>query len=156
MTTASDMGRLWKELTQQTAQPSKAMLGISPLADQAFLDTAGGNVPDNKIYAAVPATLVQTAPEAKEARDLVPNEKMGIFGLEGVASGAVMAEAFRRVGPDLTRAKLIALLADKFEPYRLPFMDAAKSAPNHLLVQSVGVSTIKDGDFVPAIKEFVI
>jgi branched-chain amino acid transport system substrate-binding protein len=156
MTTASDMGRLWKELTQQNAQPSKAMLGISPLADQAFLDTAGGNVPDNKIYAAVPATVVQTAPGAKEARDLSPNEKMGIFGLEGVASGAVIAEALRRVGPDPTRAKLIALLTDKFEPYRLPFMDTAKSAPNHLLVQSVGVSTIKNGDFVPAINEFVM
>jgi hypothetical protein len=35
-------------------------------------------------------------------------------------------------------------------------MDTAKSAPNHLLVQSVGVSTIKGGAFVPATNEFVL
>jgi branched-chain amino acid transport system substrate-binding protein len=156
LTTASDMGRLWQELTQQSAQPKKAMLGISPLADQAFLDTAGGNVPDDKIFAALPATVVQTAPEAKEARDLMPNEKMGIFGLEGAASASVIAEALRRLGDNVTRRKLIELLSDKFEPYRLPYMDTAKSAPNHLLVQSVGVSTIKGGAFVPATNEFVL
>lgn len=156
LTTASDMGRLWKELSLQKALPHKAMLGISPLADQAFLDAAGNTVPDNMIYAAVPGTVVQTAPEAQEARDLMPKEKMGIFGLEGVASAAVIAEALRRVGPEPTRAKLIDLLANKFEPYRLPFMDAAKSAPNHLMIQSVGVSTVKNGQFVPATKEFVL
>jgi branched-chain amino acid transport system substrate-binding protein len=154
MTTASDMGRMWKEVTQQGAIP-RAMLGISPLADQAFLDTAGP-VPDNKIFAAVPATVVQTAPEAKEARDLVPGEKMGIFGLEGVTSAAVMVEAFRRAGPDMTRAKLIDLLNSKFEPYKQPFFDTAKSAPNHLMIPSVGVSTVTGGEFAPATGEFVI
>lgn len=156
LTTAPDMGRFWKELTQQGAQPTKAMLGISPLADQAFLDTCGGNVPDNKIFAAVPATVVQTAPEAEDARSLMPNEKMGVFGLEGVASGSVIAEALRRAGPDLTRASLMALLSDKFGPYKLPYMDAVKSAPNHLLVRSVGVSTVKSGVIVPATSEFVL
>jgi hypothetical protein len=148
------MGRMWKEVTQQGAIP-RAMLGISPLADQAFLDTAGP-VPDNKIFAAVPATVVQTAPEAKEARDLVPGEKMGIFGLEGVTSAAVMVEAFRRAGPDMTRAKLIDLLNSKFEPYKQPFFDTAKSAPNHLMIPSVGVSTVTGGEFAQATGEFVI
>ncbi|MCC6778968.1 MAG: ABC transporter substrate-binding protein [Hyphomicrobiales bacterium] len=156
LTTASDMGRLWQELSQQNAQPKKAMLGISPLADQAFLDTAGGNVPDNKIYAALPATVVQTAPEAQSARDLIPNERMGIFGLEGAASASVIAEALRRLGEAPTRAKLVELLHDRFEPYKLPYMDTVKSAPNHLMVQSVGVSTVKGGVFVPATSEFVL
>lgn len=156
LTTAPDMGRFWKELTQQTAQPSKAMLGISPLADQAFLDTCGGNVPDDKVFAAVPATVVQTAPDAEDARSLMPNEKMGVFGLEGAASGAVIAEALRRAGPDLTRASLMTLLAEQFGPYKLPYMDTAKSAPNHLLVQSVGVSTVRGGNIVPATNEFVL
>lgn len=154
MTTASDMGRMWKEITQQGAIP-KAMLGISPLADQAFLDTAG-SVPDGKIFAAVPATVVQTAPEAKEVRDLVPGEKMGIFGLEGATSAAVIVEALRRAGPDVTRVKLIDLLNDKFEPYKLPFFDTAKSAPNHLMIPSVGVSTVTAGEFAPATSDFVI
>jgi ABC-type branched-subunit amino acid transport system substrate-binding protein len=116
MTTASDMGRMWKEVTQQGAIP-RAMLGISPLADQAFLDTAG---------------------------------------LEGVTSAAVMVEAFRRAGPDMTRAKLIDLLNSKFEPYKQPFFDTAKSAPNHLMIPSVGVSTVTGGEFAPATGEFVI
>jgi ABC-type branched-subunit amino acid transport system substrate-binding protein len=156
LTTASDMGRLWKELTNQKARPRKAMLGISPLADQAFLDTSGGDIPNDMIYAAVPGTVVQTAAQASEARDLMPNEKMGLFGLEGVASGAMIAEAFRRLGPDLTRTKLVDLLANNFGPYQLPFTDIAKSAPNHLLIPSVGVATVKDGAFVPATKEFVL
>lgn len=154
LTTAPDMGRMWKEIVQQGAIP-KALLGISPLADQAFIDTAGA-VPDGKIFAAIPATVVQTAPEAKEARDLVPNEKMGLFGLEGATSAAVIAEALRRVGPDVTRAKLIDLLNDKFEPYKLPFFDTAKSAPNHLMIPSVGVSTVTGGEFAPATSEFVM
>lgn len=156
ITTASDMGRMWKEITQQKAQPRKAMLGISPLADQAFLDTSGGEIPNNMIYAAVPGTVVQTAPEANEVRDLMPNEKLGLFGLEGAASGAMMVEAFRQLGADLTRSKLIDLLTLKFGPFRLPYTDTAKSAPNHLLIQSVGVATIKDNSFVPATKEFVL
>jgi ABC-type branched-subunit amino acid transport system substrate-binding protein len=155
ITTAPDMGRMWKELTQQSARPQKAMLGISPLADQAFLDTAS-NVPDDMIYAAVPGTVVQTAPEAKEARDLMPNEKMGLFGLDGVASGAVMAEAFRQIGPELTREKLIRLLATNFGPFKLPYTDAVKSAQNHLLIPSVSVATVKNGSFVPATSEFVL
>ena len=155
MTTASDMGRMWKEIAQQSTPPKKGIIGISPLADQAFLDTAGGPVPDDMIYAAVPATVVPTAPEAKAARDLMPGETMGIFGLEGVASAAVIVEALRRLGPDVSRSKLIALLSDKFEPFKTPFMDAAKSSPNHLLVESVGVATVKGGAFVAATKEFV-
>jgi branched-chain amino acid transport system substrate-binding protein len=156
LTTASDMGRMWKEIAQQKAQPHKAMLGISPLADQAFLDTSGGDIPDDMIYAAVPATVVQTAPEANEVRDLMPNEKLGLFGLEGATSGAMMAEVFRQLGADLTRAKLIELLTSKFGPFRLPYTDTAKSAPNHLLIPSVGVATIRNNAFVPATKEFVL
>jgi branched-chain amino acid transport system substrate-binding protein len=156
ITTASDMGRMWKEITQQKAQPRKAMLGVSPLADQAFLDTSGGEIPDNVIYAAVPGTVVQTAPEANEVRDLMPNEKLGLFGLEGAASAAMMAEAFRQLGADLTRAKLIDLLSSKFGPFRLPYTDTSKSAPNHLLIPSVGVATIRNNAFVSATKEFVL
>jgi branched-chain amino acid transport system substrate-binding protein len=155
MTTASDMGRMWREITQQNAAPKRGVIGISPLADQAFLDTAGGAVPDDMIFAAVPATVVPTVPEAKTARDLIPGETMGLFGLQGVASAALTAEALRRLGPDVTRAKLIALLTDKFEPFKTPFMDTAKSSPNHLLVESVGVATVKKGAFVAATNEFV-
>jgi hypothetical protein len=104
----------------------------------------------------VPGTVVQTAPEANEVRDLMPNEKLGLFGLEGAASGAMMVEAFKQLGDDLTRSKLIDLLTSKFGPFRLPYTDTAKSAPNHLLIQSVGVATIKDNSFVPATKEFVL
>jgi len=155
MTTASDMGRMWKEIAQQGAAPPKGIIGISPLADQAFLDTAGGPVPDDMIYAAVPATVVPTSPEAKDARDLSPGETMGLFGLEGAASGAVIVEALRRLGADVTRAKLTALLHDKFEPFKTSFMDTVKSSPDHLMVQSVGVATVKSGAFVAATTEFV-
>lgn len=155
MTTASDMGRMWKEIAQQGAAPGKGIIGISPLADQAFLDTAGGPVPDNMIYAAVPATVVPTAKEAEDARNLSPGETMGLFGLEGAASAAVIVEALRRLGPDVTRAKLTALLHDKFEPFKVPFTDTVKSSPDHLMIQSVGVATVKNGSFVAATSEFV-
>ena len=117
MTTGPDMGRLFKEMIQQNTFPTKATLGISPLGDQAFLDNAGPGVPDNSIFAAIPGTVTQTADAAKEVRDLWPEQKLGIFGLEGAASGAMMVEAFRRVGPNLTRAALLDLLATKFGPY---------------------------------------
>ena len=155
ITTASDMGRMWKEIAQQNILPKKGVIGISPLADQAFLDTSGGRVPNDMIFASVPATVVPTAPEAKVARDLVPGETMGLFGFEGVASAAVIVEALKQVGPSPTRAKLMTLLDKNFKPFKLPFMDTAKSAPNHLMIDSVGVSTVKDGKFVAATREFV-
>lgn len=155
MTTGPDMGRLFKEMIQQKTFPSKATLGISPLGDQAFLDSAGPGVPDNAVFAAIPGTVVVTAPEAKEVRDLWPEGKLGIFGLEGAASGGMMVEVFRRVGPNLTRAALLDLLATKFGPYKLPFTGTAKSSPDHLLIRSIGIATVKNGEFVPATSEFV-
>ncbi|MDE2167593.1 MAG: ABC transporter substrate-binding protein [Alphaproteobacteria bacterium] len=155
ITTAPDMGRLWKEMTQQRFRPAKATLGISPLGDQAFLDTAG-HVPDNATFAAIPGTVVPSSDEAKEARDLWPEQKMGVFGLAGAVSGGMMAEAFRRLGPDLTRAKLIDLLANHFGPYKLPYSGTAKSEPDHLLIHSVSIATVRNGVFVPATHEFVI
>jgi ABC-type branched-subunit amino acid transport system substrate-binding protein len=155
MTTGPDMGRLFKEMIQQNTFPAKATLGISPLGDQAFLDSAGPGVPDNSIFASIPGTVVQTASEAKEIRDLWPEQKLGIFGLEGAASGGMMVEAFRRLGPKPTRAALLDLLATKFGPYKLPFTANAKSAPDHLLIKSIGIATVKSGQFVPATSEFV-
>jgi ABC-type branched-subunit amino acid transport system substrate-binding protein len=155
MTTGPDMGRLFKEMIQQNTFPAKATLGISPLGDQAFLDSAGPGIPDNAVFAAIPGTVVQTAPEAKEVRDLWPEQKLGIFGLEGAASGGMMVEAFRRVGRNLTRAALLDLLATKFGPYKLPFTAIAKSSPDHLLIHSIGIATVKNGQFEPATSEFV-
>lgn len=155
MTTGPDMGRFYKEVIQQNAFPAKATLGISPLGDQAFIDSAGPGIPDNKIFAAIPGTVVQTAPEAKEVRDLWPEQTLGIFGLEGAASGGMMVEAFRRVGPSLTRPALFDLLASKFGPYKLPFTATAKSAPDNLLIRSIGIATVKGGVFAAATEEFI-
>ena len=155
MTIGPDMGRLYKEMIQQKTFPAKATLGISPLGDETFLDNAGPGVPDNTVFAAISATAVQTAPAVKEVRDLWPEQKLGIFGVEGVASGAMMVEAFRRVGPKLTRAALLDLLATGFGPYKLPFTGTAKSAPDHLLIHSIGIATVKDGAFAAATEEFV-
>ena len=147
------MGRLWKELTQQNARPAKAMMGINPLADQAFLDTAG-DVPNGAIYAAVPGTVVQTAPEAEQVAKLSPGETLGLFGLEGATSAAILVEALRATGRDLSRESLMHLLSTDFGPIKLPFAGTAKSAPNNLLIQESGIATVKDGKFAPAMSGF--
>jgi ABC-type branched-subunit amino acid transport system substrate-binding protein len=154
LTIAPDMGRFWKEISLQKAFPGKAMLGINPLADNGFIDTAGP-VPDDMVFAAVPGTRVQTAPEADGVRNLRPGEKLGLFGVQGAASAAVMAEAFRQAGRDIVREKFLQLLTSCFGPFSTPFTDIARSAPNHLLIPTIGVATIRNGQYVAATNKYI-
>lgn len=154
MTSAPDQGRLFQEMSNQGYAPGTAVLGASTLVDQAFLDAAG-EVPDGTIYGAVAGTLVQTAPEADECRELWPEEPMGPYGLNGCASAEVMAEALRQLGDDVTREGLTQLLDSAFGPFELPYTGVIESADNHLLNKGIGIATITGGEFVAATDEVI-
>lgn len=155
MSSAPDQGRLFSEMRNQEFLPGIAVVGASTVVDQAFIDAAG-EVPDDTVFGAVAGTLVQSAPEAQECQELWPEEVMGPYGLNGCASAEVLVEALRQVGPDLTREALVALLADSFGPFQLPYTGVIESASNHLLNRGVGIATIRDQKFVSATDEVVM
>jgi ABC-type branched-subunit amino acid transport system substrate-binding protein len=154
LTTAPDQGRLWTEMKRQDLAPKKALLGTMTLADQAFLDAAGP-VPENFVFASVPGTTIQTAPAAQVCQALWPEEKMGIFGLDGCAAGELIVETLKKVGPNPTRAGVNKLLSSGFGPFQLPYSGVYKSSPDHMLTHGIGIATVKQGTFVPATSEIV-
>ena len=153
LTTAPDQGRLWTEMKRQDLAVKK-IFGTATLADQAFLDAAGP-VPDGLVYASVPATLIQTAPEAKVCQDLWPEEKLGVYGIEGCAAGELIVEALKKVGPKPTRADLNRLLSHNFGPFKLPYTGTFKSAPDNMMARGVGIATVTGGQFVPATSDII-
>lgn len=152
LTTAPDQGRLYAEMKRQGFAVKKAILGTFTLADQAFLDAAGA-VPDGLIYASVPATLIQTAPEAKACQDLWPEEKLGVFGIQGCAAGELIVETLKRLGPQPTRVALNKMLSTGFAPFKLPYSGTFKSSPDHMLAHGMGIATVTGGKFVSATNE---
>jgi branched-chain amino acid transport system substrate-binding protein len=154
LTTAPDQGRLWTEMKRQDLTVKKAILGTATLADQAFLDAAG-SVPDNLVYASVPATMIQTAPEAKVCQDLWPEETLGVYGIEGCAAGELIVEALKKAGPNLTRAGLNKLLSGGFGPFKLPYTGNFKSSPDNMMSHALGIATVQKGKFVPASDETI-
>jgi len=152
LTTAPDEGRLYAEMKRQGVAVKKAILGTATLADQAFLDAAGP-VPDGLVFASVPGTLIQTAPEAKVCQDLWPEETMGVYGIEGCAAGELIVESLRKLGPRPTRVALNAMLSKNFGPFKLPYTGVFKSSPDHLLTHGMGIATVTGGKFVSATNE---
>jgi ABC-type branched-subunit amino acid transport system substrate-binding protein len=153
LTTAPDQGRLWTEMKRQDLTVKK-IFGTATLADQAFLDAAGP-VPDGLVFASIPATLIQTAPEAKVCQDLWPEEKLGVYGIEGCAAGELIVEALKKVGPKPTRADLNRLLSHNFGPFKLPYTGTFKSAPDNMMARGVGIATVTGGQFVPATTDII-
>lgn len=149
LTTAPDQGRLYAEMKRQNFAVKKAILGTATLADQAFLDAAG-SVPDGLVFASVPATLIQTAPEAKVCQDLWPEETMGVYGIEGCAAGELIVEALRKLGPSPTRTALNSMLSTSFGPFKLPYTGVFKSSPDHLLAHGMGIATVQGGKLISA------
>ncbi|NML45715.1 ABC transporter substrate-binding protein [Ramlibacter sp. G-1-2-2] len=154
LTTAPDQGRLYAEMKRQGFAVKKSILGTATLADQAFLDAAG-SVPDGLVYASVPATLIQTAPEAKVCQDLWPDEKIGVYGIEGCAAGEMIVETLQKLGPQPTRANLNKMLSTSFGPFKLPYTGVFKSSPDHLLAHGMGVATVEGGKFVSVGTEII-
>jgi ABC-type branched-subunit amino acid transport system substrate-binding protein len=154
LTTAPDQGRLWTEMKRQDLSVKKAILGTATLADQAFLDAAGP-LPDNLVFASVPATTIQTAQEAKVCQDLWPEETMGIYGIEGCTAGELIVEALKKVGPRPTRVELNKLLSTSFGPFKLPYTGTFKSSPDNMMSHGMGIATVQKGRFVPASGEII-
>jgi len=154
LTTAPDSGRLWKEMTLQGFRPGKATLGLSTIADTAFLDTAG-TVSDDATFGAVPSTVVPSAPGADPIRALWPGNTLGLFGLEGALAAATIIEAVRQLDGKVTQPAILDLLADGFTPFKTSYSSTIAPSPDHLLTKQMGVATVRSGEFVPATTQLI-
>jgi hypothetical protein len=154
LTTAPDSGRLWKEMTLQGFRPGKATLGLSTIADTAFLNAAG-TVPDDATFGAVPSTVVPSEAGADPIRAMWPGNTLGLFGLEGALAGATIVEAVRQLGGKVTQPAVLALLAKGFKPFKTSYSSTIAPSANHLLTKQMGVATVRSGEFVPATTQLV-
>jgi len=99
------------EMQRQGWKP-KVITGINTLTDESFL-RAAGNAADNLVVAPA-ATLPPTDPKAKECVDALAAYDKALqpsgFTMFGCLGAKMFVDALRRVGPEPTRAALLAQL----------------------------------------------
>jgi branched-chain amino acid transport system substrate-binding protein len=150
ITSAVAEAGLWKEMANQGWSPKKGKtLGTETLIDQAFL-AAAGDIPDGSVFGACPGTVLPTDAAAAQVQALWPDEKMGLYGLEGGQAGQAWASLLKTVGKDLTRERLVKVLETGFGPTKLPYTFTMKSAPTHVIDPQIGVGTVTGGKLVLA------
>jgi branched-chain amino acid transport system substrate-binding protein len=146
--TAPGAARLFIEMERQNWKP-KMVSGTSTLTDESFL-RAAAHVAEGKLMA--PGfVLPPSAPEAKECveelaaynKELTPSH----FSMYGCLSARVLVEALRRVGPDLTRAKLLATLEGMKEFDTGLSAKVTFAADRHMGLDSVYPFGVEGGQF---------
>jgi branched-chain amino acid transport system substrate-binding protein len=102
------------------------IVGHNTVADPVVLDLAGAEALEGVYVNLMTAVDSMDTPAVKKANEILakyyPQTKPGYYPYLGMAGGIIIVEALKRVGNDLTRAKLISSLESlgHFEPGVLP------------------------------------
>ncbi|VTU22950.1 ABC transporter substrate-binding protein [Variovorax sp. PBL-E5] len=136
------------EMQRQGWKP-KVITGINTLTDEAFL-RAAGNAADDLVIAPA-ATLPPTEPNAKECVDALAAYDKSLqpsgFTMFGCLGAKMFVDALKRVGPEPTRAGLIAEL-DKTKGFESGFSGPISFSPTvHQGLTAMYPIAVQNGQF---------
>jgi branched-chain amino acid transport system substrate-binding protein len=125
-------GALFAKEAQRLGWKPK-MIGHNTMADPVVLDLAGPEPLEGMYVNLMTAVSTMDKPAVKRANEILAkyyqNTKPGYYPYLGMAGGIIIVEAMKRMGKDLTRAKLITSLEGlgHFESGVLPPIDWSAS-----------------------------